>query len=110
MNDEDERTATSFIKIDNGVKVSAQPSPSATTAWCWESPLTRASAPGAVLWHTGTATDLNTLVSQDSALCLESACSINDKGEIIGFAALKNNPSESHAYLAKPIANSGDRD
>jgi hypothetical protein len=36
-------------------------------------------------------------------LYLESACSINDRGEIIGFAALKSNPSESHAYLAKPV-------
>jgi probable HAF family extracellular repeat protein len=57
----------------------------------------------AVLWRDGIATDMNTLVPQDSALYLESACSINEKGEIIGFAALKSNPSESHAYLAKPI-------
>lgn len=65
-------------------------------------------SPRAALWRNGTATDMNTLVPQDTALYLESACSINDKGEIIGFAALKGNPSESHAYLAKPIANSGD--
>jgi probable HAF family extracellular repeat protein len=65
-------------------------------------------SPRAVLWRNGTATDLNTLISQDSALYLESACSINDKGEIIGFAALKSNPSESHAYLAKPVAGDGD--
>jgi len=60
--------------------------------------------PTAVLWRNGTATDLNTLVPEDSALHLESACSINRKGEIIGFAALKSNPGESHAYLAIPVA------
>jgi probable HAF family extracellular repeat protein len=64
----------------------------------------------AVLWRNGTATDMNTLVPADSTLNLESACSINDKGEIIGFAALKSNPSESHAYLAKPVVNSGGGD
>jgi len=63
-------------------------------------------SPRAVLWRNGTATDLNTLVPQDSALYLESACSVNDKGEIIGFATLKSNPSESHAYMAKPVVNS----
>ncbi len=67
-------------------------------------------SPRAMLWRHGTATDMNTLVPPDSALYLESACSINNKGEIIGFAALKNNPSQSHAYLAKPVANSGDGD
>ncbi len=67
-------------------------------------------SPRAALWRNGTATDLNTLVPQNSALYLESACSINEKGEIIGFAALKSNPSESHAYLAKPVVNSGDGD
>jgi probable HAF family extracellular repeat protein len=67
-------------------------------------------SPRAAIWRDGTATDLNTLVPQNSALYLESACSINDKGEIIGFAALKSNPSESHAYLAKPVANFRDED
>ncbi len=65
-------------------------------------------SPRAVLWRDGTATDMNSLVPQDTALYLQSACSINDKGEIIGFAALKSNPSESHAYVAKPIVNSQD--
>ena len=60
--------------------------------------------PRAVLWRNGTATDMNTLVPQGTALDLQSACSINDKGEIIGFAALKSNLSESHAYLAIPVA------
>jgi probable HAF family extracellular repeat protein len=67
-------------------------------------------SPRAVLWRNGTATDLNTLVPADAALYLESACSINEKGEIIGFAALKSNPSESHAYLAKPVVNFRDGD
>lgn len=65
-------------------------------------------SPRAALWRNGTAIDMNTLVPQDSTLYLESACSINEKGEIIGFAALKSNPSESHAYLARPVA--GDED
>ena len=51
---------------------------------------------------------MNTLVPTDSPLCLESACSINDKGEIIGFEYLKSNPNESHAYLGKPVENSWD--
>jgi len=67
-------------------------------------------SPRAALWRNGTATDLNTLVSPDSTLYLESACSINDKGEIIGFATLKSNPGESHAYRAKPVANPADED
>jgi probable HAF family extracellular repeat protein len=45
-------------------------------------------SPRAVLWRNGTVTDLNTLIPHDSTLYLKSACSINDKGEIIGFAAL----------------------
>jgi probable HAF family extracellular repeat protein len=67
-------------------------------------------SPRAVLWRDGVATDMNTLVPTDSPLYLESACSTNDKGEIIGFAALKNNPSESHAYLAKPVVDLADGD
>jgi probable HAF family extracellular repeat protein len=67
-------------------------------------------SPRAVLWRNGTAIDMNTLVPKNSALYLESACSINEKGEIIGFAALKSNPAESHAYLAKPIGDSDDKD
>jgi probable HAF family extracellular repeat protein len=66
--------------------------------------------PRAALWRNGTATDLNTLVSADSALHLETACSINDKGEIVGFATLKSNPNEYHGYLAKPIVSPGGGD
>jgi probable HAF family extracellular repeat protein len=62
-------------------------------------------SPRAALWRNGTAIDLNTLVPQNSALYLESACSINAQGEIVGFAALKSNPNESHAYLARPVPN-----
>jgi probable HAF family extracellular repeat protein len=60
----------------------------------------------AVQWRNGAAVDMNTLVPPDTALYLESACSINARGEIIGFAALKSNPTESHAYLAIPVADS----
>jgi probable HAF family extracellular repeat protein len=67
-------------------------------------------SPRAVLWRDRIATDLNTLVPEDTALHLESACSINERGEIIGFGALKNNPNESHAYIAKPNTDFGDRD
>ena len=66
--------------------------------------------PRAVLWRNGTPTDMNALVPADTTLKLQSACSINDKGEIIGFAALKSNLNESHAYLAKPVVSSGDGD
>jgi probable HAF family extracellular repeat protein len=65
-------------------------------------------APRAALWRDGIATDLNTLVPSDSPLYLESACSTNDKGEIIGFAYLKSNPTESHAFVAKPVGHSED--
>jgi probable HAF family extracellular repeat protein len=65
-------------------------------------------APRAALWHDGAATDMNTLVPTNSPLYLESACSTNEKGEIIGFAYLKSNPNESHAYLAKPVESSWD--
>ena len=51
---------------------------------------------------------MNTLVPESTALYLESACSINEKGEIIGFAALKSDPNETHAYLARPVKNPGD--
>jgi probable HAF family extracellular repeat protein len=61
----------------------------------------------AVLWRNGTPADLNTLVPADTTLSLQTACSINDRGEIVGFAALKSNPNEFHAYLAKPVS-SGD--
>jgi probable HAF family extracellular repeat protein len=65
-------------------------------------------SPRAALWRDGIGTDMNTLVPESTALYLESACSINEKGEIIGFAALKSNPTETHAYLAKPVESSGD--
>ena len=62
----------------------------------------------AALWRNGKPTDLNALVPADSTLQLQTACSVNDRGEIIGFAALKSNPNEIHAYLVKPVASSGD--
>jgi probable HAF family extracellular repeat protein len=66
--------------------------------------------PRAALWRNGTGTDMNTLVSADSPLHLETACSINDKGEIVGFATSKSNPNEFHGYLAKPVVSSGGGD
>jgi len=67
-------------------------------------------SPRAALWRNEIAIDMNTLIPKNSALYLESACSINEKGEIIGFAALMSNPAETHAYLAKPVVNSQDGD
>lgn len=49
----------------------------------------------------GALVDLNTLVAGTTALFLETACSINFRGEIIGFAYDKNT-GYIHAYLAIP--------
>jgi uncharacterized membrane protein len=40
----------------------------------------------ATLWKHGKAIDLNTVIPANSPLHLMSACSINDQGQIIGFA------------------------
>jgi probable HAF family extracellular repeat protein len=50
----------------------------------------------------GKLVDLNGLTAEETPLFLETACSINSRGEIIGFAYDKNNPNLIHAYLAKP--------
>jgi probable HAF family extracellular repeat protein len=52
----------------------------------------------------GELVDLNTLISGTTSLFLETACSINSKGEIIGFAYDKNNPNLIHGYLAVPTS------
>lgn len=57
----------------------------------------------AVTWQNGAITDLNDLVPADTTLLLQSACSINAKGQIIGFALVKGTASDFHAYLATPI-------
>jgi probable HAF family extracellular repeat protein len=57
----------------------------------------------AVTWQNGAITNLNDLVPADTALFLQSACSINAKGQIIGFALVKGTANDLHAYLATPI-------
>jgi len=49
----------------------------------------------------GALVDLNSLVAGTTALFLETACSINSRGEIIGFA-FDPNTGYIHAYLAIP--------
>ena len=55
----------------------------------------------AFVWRGGVMTDLNQLIPANSALYLRTACSINARGEIIGFAADAN--GSIHAYLAVPV-------
>lgn len=50
----------------------------------------------------GELVDLNTRVAGTTSLFLETACSINSSGEIIGFAYDKKSPNIVHGYLAKP--------
>jgi probable HAF family extracellular repeat protein len=57
----------------------------------------------AVIWQNGVITNLNDRVPADATLFLQSACSINAKGQIIGFALVKGTASDYHAYLATPI-------
>jgi len=55
----------------------------------------------AFVWSAGVMTDLNQLIPATSALYLLTACSINARGEITGFAADAN--GNVHAYLAVPV-------
>lgn len=57
----------------------------------------------AVFWHNGNVTNLNDLVPADTPLFLQTACSINDLGQITGIALAKGTTNEYHAYLATPI-------
>jgi len=50
----------------------------------------------------GVPTDLNTLISADSPLQLQTACSINSRGEIAGLAVEKKT-GQSRGYLAIPV-------
>jgi len=50
----------------------------------------------------GVPTDLNTLISADSPLQLQTACSINSRGEIAGFAVEKST-GQTRGYLAIPV-------
>lgn len=51
----------------------------------------------------GVPTDLNTLIPADSPLQLQTACSINSRGEIIGLAVEKIT-GQYRGYLAIPVA------
>jgi probable HAF family extracellular repeat protein len=57
----------------------------------------------AIIWQNGTIANLNDLVPADTTLLLQTACSINAKGQIIGIALAKGTTSDFHAYLATPI-------
>jgi uncharacterized membrane protein len=50
----------------------------------------------------GVPTDLNTLISPDSPLQLQTACSINSRGEITGLA-VENSTGQYRGYLAIPV-------
>lgn len=62
----------------------------------------------AVLWHHDAPIDLNTLVSSTSGLYLLLACSVNDRGQIIGLAVDSN--GVFHGYRATPRGASDDHD
>ena len=65
------------------------------------------SAIRAFVWHGGAMMDLNQLIPTKSALYLLTACSVNARGEIIGFAV--DQKGNLHAYLAAPVvAGEGD--
>ena len=51
----------------------------------------------------GVPTDLNTLIPADSPLLLQTACSINSRGEITGLAVEKST-GQYRGYLAIPVA------
>jgi len=55
----------------------------------------------AFVWSGGVMTDLNQLIPSTSALYLLTACSINARGEIIGFSMDAN--GNIHGYLALPV-------
>jgi probable HAF family extracellular repeat protein len=56
----------------------------------------------AFLWQNGVMTDLNSLIPPNSPLYLMHACSINSRGQIVGYA-LQISTGELHAYLATPV-------
>lgn len=53
----------------------------------------------------GVPTDLNTLISADSPLQLQTACGINSRGEITGLAVEKST-GQYRGYLLLPVADS----
>ncbi|HEY3836336.1 MAG TPA: hypothetical protein VGL72_07180 [Bryobacteraceae bacterium] len=54
----------------------------------------------AFVWRDGAMMDLNQLIPATSALYLLTACSVNARGEIIGFAV--DHEGNLHGYLAAP--------
>ncbi|HEY3837525.1 MAG TPA: hypothetical protein VGL72_13175 [Bryobacteraceae bacterium] len=56
----------------------------------------------AMVWRGGVMSDLNQLVPAMSSLYLLTACSINSRGEITGFAV--DSSGNLHGYLVTPIA------
>jgi probable HAF family extracellular repeat protein len=56
----------------------------------------------------GVPTDLNTLIPANSPLQLQTACSINSRGEIIGLAEDKST-GQYRGYLAIPVASANPR-
>ena len=49
----------------------------------------------------GVPTDLNTLIPANSPLQLQTACTINSRGEIVGFA-MEKSTGQTRGYLATP--------
>jgi probable HAF family extracellular repeat protein len=60
----------------------------------------------AFVWRGGVMTDLNQLIPATSALYLLTACSVNARGEIIGFAV--DHLGNVHGYLAAPVSGGED--
>jgi probable HAF family extracellular repeat protein len=57
-------------------------------------------SPRAFVTINGVPTDLNSLTGKSNTLSLLDACSINDRGEIVGFAV--DSSGALHGYVAKP--------
>jgi probable HAF family extracellular repeat protein len=53
----------------------------------------------ALIWRDKVPVDLNTLIPKNSPWYLQSALSINDAGEIVGYGSINGNV---HAFLAVP--------
>jgi probable HAF family extracellular repeat protein len=62
----------------------------------------------AFVWRGGVMTDLNQLIPATSALYLLTACSVNSRGEIIGFAV--DPKGNLQGYLAAPVGAGEDYD
>ena len=63
-----------------------------------------------LLWEDGKPSDLNTLVPADTTLYLQTACSINAEGQVIGIAVVKGSTTDFHAYLLTPEFQDRDSD